>query len=85
MEQDFSITYRIILYDCGLGKAVGLQSQKIALPVVTFVQINVEDTIIKYVRPGFAGIRLFCHFNYFKPVCHSIRKEETDDEVCTDV
>ena len=34
MEQDFAITYRIILNDCSLRKTVGLQSQKIALPVV---------------------------------------------------
>lgn len=34
MEQDFAITYRIILNDCSLRKTVGLQSQKIALSVV---------------------------------------------------
>ena len=85
MEQDFTITYRIIFYGCSFREAVGLKSRKVALPVVSFIKMDVEDAIIKkYIRLSLAGIRFFCHFYYFKPVYHSIRKEEADDEGCTD-
>lgn len=53
MQENLAVTYRVVLDDGGLSKAVGLQTHFLARAIVPLVKENVQDAIV-YCTSAFA-------------------------------